>query len=260
MRPFYVFIFLLVGLTLTAATGLTAPPQPPAANMVPTVYDDGRSCPNGCDAHVVFHRNHNGTRNAFDPSSPRAAPRRCVVGEPCRICFSESESSCMTATYRGGGPPLRRFDFTPAFYEENCPTPGLPGPLAAQCRAAERALPALRDRVNCVATPGHEKCRVLMGAAARRKAADDLMYEACLRDGEARFNRGKPRHLQRSLECAYERFGTGRNSSGVTWRRLLDGACRPDTYAGRDGLDCCTGSLYEAALLGRECSLFFVAR
>ncbi|HEY0173812.1 MAG TPA: hypothetical protein VGB98_22550, partial [Pyrinomonadaceae bacterium] len=105
----------------------------------------------------------------------------------------------MTATYRGGGPPLRRFDFTPAFYEENCPTPGLPGPLAAQCRAAERALPALRDRVNCVATPGHEKCRVLMGAAARRKAADDLMYEACLRDGEARFNRGKPRHLQRSL-------------------------------------------------------------
>lgn len=260
MRPFYVFTFLLVGLTLTAATGLTAPPPPPAANMEPTVYDDGRSCPNDCDAHVVFHPNHNGTRNAFDPSSTRAAPRRCVAGRPCTICFSEAESSCMTATYRGAGPPPRRFDFTPAFYEENCPRSGLPTPLAAQCRAAQRALPALEARANCVATPEHEKCRVMMREAARRKAADDLMYEECLAEGEARFNRDKPRRLQRSLACAYEKFGTGRNSSGVTWRKLLDGACRPGTYAGRDGLDCCTGSLYEAALLGRECSLFFVAR
>jgi hypothetical protein len=259
MRPFYVLTFLLAGLTLAAVTGRTAPPPPPAVNMTPTVYDDGRSCPNDCDAHVVFHPNHNGTRNAFDPSSPRSAPRRCVKGEPCRICFSEAESSCMTATYRGAGPPPRRFDFTPAFYEANCPSAGLPPPLAAQCRAAERALPALRERVNCVATPEHERCRTLMQAAARRKAADDLLYEECLRVGEAVFNRNKPARQQRSLECAYERFGTGRNSRGVTWRKLLDGACRPGTYAGRDGLDCCTGSLYEAALLGRECSLFFVA-
>lgn len=260
MRLIYAFAFLLVGLTLTAATGLTAPPPPPAVDMTPTVYDDGRSCPNDCDAHVVFHPSHNGTRNAFDPSSTRSAPTKCVAGRPCTICFSEAASSCMTATYRGAGPPKKRFDFTPAFYEENCERPSLPPPVATQCRNARLAMPALESKVNCVATPEHEKCRALMQEAARRKAADDLLYEECLREGEVRFNSDKPSRLQRSLGCAYERFGTGRNSAGVTWRRLLDGACRPGTYAGRDGLDCCTGSLYEAALLGRECALFFVAR
>ncbi|HEX8501129.1 MAG TPA: hypothetical protein VF659_11120 [Pyrinomonadaceae bacterium] len=260
MRPFYAFAFLLVSLTMTAVTGLTAPPPAPAVSMEPTVYDDGRSCPNDCDAHVVFHPRHNGTRNAFDPSSPRSAPQKCVAGRPCRICFSEAESSCTTATYRGAGPPPRRFDFTPAFYEQNCEQAGLPPPLAAQCRAARSALPALESKVNCVATPEHERCRAMMQAAARRKAEDDRMYEECLRVGETRFNRDRPRSQQRSLQCAYEKFGTGHNSSGVTWKRLLDGACRPGTYAGRDGLDCCTGSLYEAALLGRECALFFVTR
>lgn len=233
-----------------------------ARSMVATVYDDGKSCPGGCDAHVVFHRIHNGTRNAFDPASDRSAPRRCTVGQPCKICFSEDASSCMLATYRGGGPPVGRFDFTPAFFEENCPKPDLPSALALKCRSAQDAMPSLENRVNCVANPTHERCRALMDAAAKRKAADDELYAECQRLGEAAFNRryrNQPR-MQRSLNCSYERFGTGRNSRGITWRRLLDGACRPGTYAGRDGLDCCTGSLYEAALLGRECAHFFVRR
>lgn len=260
MRYICVSLLLLGYLSLTVIRSSTA--APPAVDMEPTVYDDGKACPNDCDTHVVFHGRHNGTRNAFDPSSERTAPRRCTVGAPCKICFSEAASSCMLATYRGGGPPPRRFDFTPAFYEENCSKPDLPAVFAAQCRSAQRAIPEFERLVNCVANPEHERCQTVIATAARRKAADDALYEECLRVGEAAFNRDhrNQRSMQRSLSCSYERFGTGRNSRGVTWRRLLDGACRAGTYAGRDGLDCCTGSLYEAALLGRECRQFFVPR
>jgi hypothetical protein len=231
-----------------------------AANMEPTAYDDGKSCPGGCDAHVVFHPRHNGTRNAYDPASTRSAPRPCRRGEQCRICFSEEESSCMTALYRGGGPPLRRFDFTTTFYEENCARADLPAPLARQCAAARPRREELGRLVNCVKESDHPRCRALMTEAARRKTADEALYDECKRLGEDRFNRlhrGRPR-LQRSLECAYERHPTGRNSRGVTWRKLLDGACRPGHYAGRNGLDCCNGSVQGAALLASECTAFFV--
>lgn len=256
MRYICATVLLVACFFYTAITGSTVAPR--ARDMIATVYDDGKACPGGCDAHVVFHPDHNGTRNAFDPSSSRSAPRKCVAGRPCRICFSEADDSCMLATYRGGGPAFGRFDFTPAFYEENCARAGLPASFEANCRSAETRIVELRRLVNCVENPGHERCRALMQAAAARKAADDLLYDECKRVGERAFNRGRSRSMQRSLGCSYERFGTGRNSRGQTWRRLLDGACRPGTYAGRDGLDCCTGSLYEAALLGRECRLFFV--
>lgn len=49
---------------------------PPAVNMTPAVYDDGKSCPNDCDAHVVFHPRHNGTADAYDPSGSRARQMR----------------------------------------------------------------------------------------------------------------------------------------------------------------------------------------
>ncbi len=42
----------------------------------------------------------------------------------------------MLATYRGAGPPPGRFDFTPAFYEENCPKDGLPEAFTRQCLSA----------------------------------------------------------------------------------------------------------------------------
>ena len=260
MRYVSAFVILLAGLYSAAVTTSVAALQ--ARDMVATIYDDGKSCPAGCDAHVVFHPTHNGTQNAFDPSSDRSAPRKCVVGQTCKICFSANASSCMSAVYRGAGPPAGRFDFTPAFYEENCPKPDLPAAFAAQCRSAQPSVASLREQINCIATPEHAKCKQMMEAAARRKAADDALYEECKRLGEPAFNRkyrdqpGK----QRSNDCSYERFGTGRNSRGDTWRRLLDGACRPGTYVGRDGLDCCSGSLYAAAMLGRECRSFFVPR
>lgn len=261
MRYICVLALLLAALSFSDATGYTALRQ--ARNMIATIYDDGNSCPGGCDAHVVFAPRHNGTANAFDPSSERGAPRRCAVGRECKICFSADASSCMLATYRGAGPAVGRFDFTPAFYEENCPKPGLPVVFARQCRSAQPAIDRLQNQINCVANPEHEKCRPLMESVAARKAADDVLYAECKRLGEAAFNRNhrtEPRK-QRSNDCSYEMVRTGGpNSRGERWRRLLDGACRPGTYAGRDGLDCCTGSLYAAAFLGSECRQFFVPR
>ncbi len=257
MRHISLSILILLCLSYAAPSTFSTLPQ--ARNMIATIYDDGKSCPNDCDAHVVFHRTHNGTRNAFDPASTRSAPRQCVAGQPCNICFSESASSCMSATYRGGGPAVGRFDFTPAFYEENCSRENLPAVFAAQCRSAQPAINRLRTRINCIANPGHEKCRVLMETVARRKAADDVIYEECKTLGEAEFNRrhrNRPR-MQRSNDCAYEKL---RRGGGGRWRRLLDGACRSGNYVGRDGLDCCSGSLFASAMLGRECLQFFVTQ
>ena len=261
MRYTYATALLFLVFSFAALTSFTATPQ--ARNMIATMYDDGKSCPNGCDAHVVFNARHNGTGNAFDPSSTPSAPRSCTVGQPCKICFSAAPSSCMIATYRGGGPAPGRFDFTPAFFEENCPKPGMPTAFASQCRSAQPAIERLRAQINCIATPEHEKCRALMTSMARRKAADEVFYNECKSMGQAAFNRKyrtRPR-LQRSNDCNYTMLRTGGpNSRGERWRRLLDGACRPGTYVGRDGLDCCSGSLFAAAFLGPECRQFFVPR
>jgi hypothetical protein len=261
MRYICTSILLLVVFSYMVITSFTAAPQ--ARNMIATIYDDGKSCPNNCDAHVVFNPRHNGTRNAFDPASDRAAPRKCAAGQPCKICFSADASSCMLATYRGAGPAVGRFDFTPAFFEENCPKPDMPAAFARQCRSAQPAIDRLKNRINCVTNPEHEKCKALMEAVVRRKAADDVLYDECKRIGEAAFNR-KYRNqpgMQRSNDCSYTMLRTGGpNSKGERWRRLLDGACRPGTFVGKNGLDCCSGSLYAAAFLGSECQQFFVQR
>ena len=231
-----------------------------ATMMTATVYDDGRSCPNNCDAHVVFSAKHNGTGHAFATTSTRLKPAKCVVGQPCRICFAADDASCMTAAYRGEGPHAGRFDFTPAFLEQNCPKAPLPKQFAALCQSAEPRAAQLSKLVNCIAQPDHEKCKPIMSAAVARKAADDVLYVECKKMGEAAFNKKHAADpaVQRSNDCAYESAPTAKNSKGQTWRRLLDGACRPGTYAGRDGLDCCSGSVLAAALLGPECRHFFV--
>jgi hypothetical protein len=102
-----------------------------------------------------------------------------------------------------------------------------------------------------------------MDKAATQKAADDVLYDECKRLGEAVFNRKYTDNpaMQREHDCAYEKLGTGGpNSKGQSWKRLLGGACRPGTYVGKDGLDCCSGSLYAAAMLGGECKSFFVKK
>jgi hypothetical protein len=255
MKYAIIVTLLFAGIWGAASAGFTARFQ--AVNMEATIYDDGKSCPGNCDAHVVFAPRHNGTRNAFAPSSSREAPAKCVAGEQCRICFAEDPASCMLATYRGAGPPTGRFDFTPAFFEANCPRSGLPAPFASQCRNAQPALNRLQRQINCIANPTHQRCRTLISTLTQRKAADKTLYDECKRLGEPAFNRKYARQprLQRSNDCAYEQQ---RNGGGGRWRRLLDGACRTGHYVGRDGLDCCSGNLYAAALLGRECRGFFL--
>jgi len=226
--------------------------------MTATAYDDGLACPAGCDAHVVFHPSHNGTRNAFDPASSRDAPAACRSGSPCRICFDEDAASCTVALYRGAGPPPRRFDFTTRFLAERCGDADLPKALRDFCGFAREKAAELRGRVSCFATPADARCRARMEAAAARQARDAPRFAECARLGDTAFNakhRDRP-DLQRSDDCAYE----PRPSRGARWSRLLDGACRPGTYVGREGEDCCSGVIEAAAALWPECADFYPSR
>jgi len=246
-------------LVFLCVSGLAFIVNNPARKMVPTCYSDGYACPGGCDAHVVFNSEDNGTRNAFDPSSDRDNPKRCRPGRPCRICFSEEESSCMTVTYRGPGPQEGIFDFTPAFYEENCTKENLPEPLLQVCRDAARRVEVLKKRVNCFETPNDPKCVDLMASATKRKAVDQPLFDECRTLGEVKFNQkyADQPALQRTWGCNYEMNGSGGGEPGSDRRLLLPAACGSNSYVGRDGLDCCSNDLFAAALLQRECADFF---
>lgn len=234
-------------------------PQIQAKTMRLTIYDDGRSCPANCDAHVVFDSSLNGTVFAHDPSSSSAHFKKCAINTLCQICFDDrSNSSCMTAMYRGNGPHPRTFDFTPGFYKQNCSNPAIPTQLGQQCKSLAAAARVLDGRTNCIANPNDPKCVALMKAANSLQVADLPLYDKCKRDGETKFNKNRPVAQQRSNDCAYEKKGTGGpNSSGKTWKRLLPGACRPGTFVGRDGLDCCTGNSFSDGPLGSECKGFY---
>jgi len=223
-----------------------------------TIYDDGRSCPANCDAHVVFHRSLNGTTFAHDPSRSSAPFKKCAVDTPCQICFDNYSTSCMTVMYRGNGPHANTFDFTPKFYEDNCPNLAIPDQLKQQCKSLKAAANALEGRTNCITDPSNPKCVALMKTANSLQAADQPLYDLCIRDGETAFNRGRPIAQQRSNDCAYEKKGTGGpNRRGATWKRLLPGACRTGTFVGRDGLDCCNGHPFTDGPLGIECKGFY---
>lgn len=254
-----------LGLVLTGMLVLVSSCQrqpEPAEIMRATMYDDGLACPGDCDAHVVFAPRHNGTRNAFRrPLAGRSAPKDCIVGEFCMICFDEPDGSCLSVLYRGSGPPEGTFDFTPAFFDEYCDRPVLPARLATTCRELEIAVIRLGyDRhTNCFDLPSDENCAAILTEADRLKALDVSERLACLAEGEAAYNaRQTDRAMQRALDCNYERFASGGpNSAGVTWRRLLPGACREGSFVGRDGLDCCSGNLLAAAALHPECRRYF---
>jgi len=225
-----------------------------------TIYDDGLSCPEKCDAHVVFHRTLNGTTFAHDPISSSAPFKKCVINTLCQICFDDrSNSSCMTAMYRGNGPHTNTFDFTPKFYEDNCPNPAIPAHLRRQCKSLADAAKDLDGLTNCIANPNDPKCIALMKKANSLQVADQVLYDRCKRERESNFNRNRPVDQQRSNDCAYEKKGTGGpNSNHVTWKRLLPGACRTGTFVGRDGLDCCSGYPFADGPLGVECKGFYL--
>lgn len=228
-----------------------------------TIYDDGLSCPGGCDAHIVANPADNGTKFVLDPASSRSAPRRCISGRPCRICFGDDDQSCMTALYRGGGPSRGTIDATPAFYAHNCGQAGIPTALATQCAALDRAVvrSGYDRRVNCLDGSTDPRCTAIMATASAAAAADAPRLASCRSLGEARYNarQSNPR-LRRSNDCLYSAMSLGGpNSRGSRWKVLLPGACRPGTFVGRDGLDCCSADLRFAASVNPECSGFFPA-
>jgi hypothetical protein len=230
-----------------------------AAAMTITVYHDGEACPGGCDAHVVFAGQHNGTAAASDPASSRTAPAPCIRGQPCRICFAQSDASCLVTTYRGSGPPPNRFDVTPAFLAQHCPIATSPAQLRSFCAGLEASAAPLAGRVYCVATPDHPGCAAVIMRARAAFNDDRPRFEQCRAMGEAAFNATQPAARRRSNNCTYERTGTGQNSNGVTWRRLLPGACPAPGFVGRDGLDCCQPDLVASRAFGRyECAGFLL--
>jgi hypothetical protein len=245
----------LVSVPVGEAHGQTA-----GKDMKITVYNDGKSCPGGCDAHVVMDPSDNGTPNARLPGSPASAPQKCQPGQPCQICFDAALTQCMSVLYRGAGPHKGTFDFTPAFFEEACARPDLPARLAADCQGKRAQAKALDGRNNCIVDPAAPKCVDLMAKASMAKETDGPAYRECKKLGETAYNASQPPARQRSLDCLYEKVGTGKNTAGKTWRKLLPAACGDGQYVGRDGLDCCTGKPLTDGPLDLECRFFYVAK
>jgi len=240
----------LVVLMFSAAASAAAPKL--------TIYDDGRSCPANCDAHVVFHPSLNGTKYAHAPGTTAPNLGACGVDSDCEICFEDDGSECITTKYRGSGPGRETFDLTPAFYEAWCSQSAIPTRLNEKCDELRRTASSLSGRINCIKHPEHHLCETLMNEAVRAKNADTPLYTECRRQGQSNYNEGRPAEEKRAHACGYEfESNGGPNSRGLTWRRLLPGACREGTFVGRDGLDCCSGREFIDAALGRECRLFY---
>ena len=247
-----------------ALIAFLAGPAVRAETFIPTIYSDGYSCPNNCDAHVVFNSAHNGSKYASSPDSPRTAPVKCTLGASCRICFGNADATCMEAIYRGGGPDTGRFDFTPAFYEANCGTGSLPDIFAAECASfASVYMKFTKNAVYCLAEPGAIGCAQIIKAAQDAKSADTPLWDQCIQIGQTAFNRkyADTPQMQRSNSCAYEKHGSGGpNSRGQHWTRLLPAACQESAFVGRDGLDCCDRNAMSLGGLGRECSGFLAPK
>ena len=244
--------------------GFVGPGQQTRPAMKMTIYDDGLSCPGNCDAHVVMSSKDNGTASASDPLRPREEHVACTVGKSCRICFDANDASCMVATYRGNGPPAGTFDFTPAFYRENCGKAGIPAALAVKCASLDAIAKTkgYLGATNCIATPGEPICAAIIAAANAKRIADEPVFQACLADGQSAFNKKRAdRSTRRANDCSYSEASTGGpNSKGVRWQVLMPAACRPGTYVGKDGTDCCTSDARYDAQVDPECSGFFVGR
>jgi hypothetical protein len=234
-----------------------------AKSIAATMYSDGRSCPGGCDAHVVFQKRLNATANAFLPplgNRTDAGSHRCIIGQPCMICFDQTDASCITVMYRGNGPPDGKFDFTPAFFDEWCPKTQKPDALVTACAVIDRARRSYEARVNCFATPAHASCQGVMAAATTAQQTDEPEYKLCERLGVRAYNRQQAddaRDRSTNAGCGYSQNTRKCNSNNVCWQVLLPGACSAGSLVGRDGLDCCTGTISVAGYLHPECTPYY---
>lgn len=239
-----------------------------AVTLSLTTYDDGFSCPGNCDAHVVFRKQYNGTRNAFlpadgaDPLANRAnaAQFPCVKGRECVVCFTEQSESCIVAMYRGTGPVVGRVDATPAFMKEWCEKAAVPEAIATECRRLKQDAATLAARINCIAEPTHAKCKSKMEAAVAARAADAPEFEKCLAMGVEKYNaQQSDANLHRSVnaDCPYYENQRQTNSQGKSWQKLSPGACREGLFVGPNGTDCCSGDPMQAAVDFLECRSFY---
>jgi hypothetical protein len=233
--------------------------HPASAELIRlTIYDDGLSCPAECGEHVVFHASLNGTEFAHKPTTIAAPFAKCVEGKACRICLESGGKQCLETIYQGGGPTKKTFDFTPAFYLNACAGQPQQASLQTKCNELRKAAKTLEGRVNCIAKPHDVNCEPIIAAARKLQLADRTAYQSCVTIGQDKFNLNRPETEQRSIKCAYERYGTGGpNSKGVTWKKLLPGACRDSTFVGRDGLDCCSGNTLADGPFAHECRAFY---
>ncbi|HAW91822.1 MULTISPECIES: hypothetical protein [unclassified Arsukibacterium] len=223
-----------------------------------TIYDDGRSCPANCDAHVVVHKSLNGTKFVHDPDSSVSNPVACKINSFCKICFDDNATECLVTQYRGSGPGKNTFDLTPAFYQQWCAKDDLPSALKSKCQALQKIERKLDGRVNCIKEPDNTLCIELIAKAEQAQARDNPKYEQCLQIGQTAYNSDKQDAEKRQHHCAYEyESNGGPNSRGLKWKKLLPGVCRKGTYVGRDGLDCCSGVAFADAAFGAECRDFY---
>ena len=223
-----------------------------------TIYDDGRSCPENCDSHVVVHRSLNGTKYVRSPDSDQNNPIACKLNTACEICFDDNGKECLITMYRGSGPGKKTFDLTPAFYQEWCVKEDIPTALKAKCAALKQVERKFDGRVNCIKEPGHSLCTNLINAAVSARSIDVPKYQQCLDNGQDAYNHDKPPAEKRQHNCAYEfESNGGPNSRGLRWKKLLPGVCREGTFVGRDGLDCCSGVQLADAAFGLECISFY---
>jgi hypothetical protein len=170
----------------------------------------------------------------------------------------------MEAIYRGGGPDKGRFDFTAAYFEIACQKPGIPEAFLKTCKAFRAKYEALTsEAVYCLNEPNFEGCEAKLATAKAAKEADQVLYDECKSLGEKAFNKKYQSDVskQRSLECAYEKKGTGGpNTKGQTWRRLLPAACFAGSFVDRSGLDCCDGNKMSLGGFGNECAIYIVKK
>jgi hypothetical protein len=193
--------------------------------------------------------------NRADPAS-----HRCISGQPCMICFGKPDADCITVMYRGNGPPDGKFDFTPAFFDEWCPKAQKPKALVTECAVIDKARRRYEARINCFATPEHASCKEVMAAAAAAQRRDEPEHLLCEKLGVKAYNKQQPdaaKHRSTRSGCGYAQNIRKCNTHGVCWQILLPGACSAGSFVGRDGLDCCTGTVSVAGYLHRECTPYY---
>jgi hypothetical protein len=160
--------------------------------------------------------------------------------------------------FRGNGPGKNTFDLTPAFYKEWCTKENLPKALKKKCNQLKKNKKKLDGRINCINNSQNKLCIQLIEQAIKIKSKDQPLYEECKRIGQTAYNEARSDSEKRTNDCAYEyESNGGPNSNGLTWKKLLPGACREGTFVGRDGLDCCSGEKFVDAALDLECKLFY---